>query len=340
MSWGDWLAGFSGFGGAGLWSMGGGFSDEEENKGQAPPASPSLDPTSGAPGAASATDKPKPLGFEDIPGFDPATMAPSITQGGKTAQGRITYYQGMEVSEWGDLGDKQINKLKKSLYRGGYYGKKLPRMNGVTSKADVDALKELMADANMAGMDYNTYLAEAGKDPEAVAALKGGGAEGRLTAAERRAQYATAVTDLRGFAHDNGVALPNDFVKRKAKQVAEGKVSSDELRNQLVDRFVARAYPGLKDDLKAGLSVRDVAAPYISSYAQLLEVPEEQVDLNDPLMKQALQGVNDKGEPAYTPLWKFEQQVKQDKRWQYTDNAWNDVGAKAFEVMKMFGMQA
>lgn len=290
-----------------------------------------------APVSASATeDKPVYLGFEDIPGFDPQTDAPFLVVGKKSQKGRLAYVKGMERSEWSDMSEEQINKTKAQLYRAGYYGSKVPIMNGMPSVADADAMGKAMGDANMAGgIDWNLYLQRT-----LGATDNGAGAESRQAVRETRAAKASALTSLRGFAYENGIRLPNEFIKRKAEQIASGKVSEEELRNHMVNKFVARAYPTLAEDVKAGMTVRDAAAPYIASYAALLEVPESQVDLQDPLLKSALQHTNDKGEPADMPIWKFEEALKKDKRWQYTDNAWEEVGSQAYEVMKMFGYQA
>lgn len=312
---------------------------EEDQPAAAAPAAPGVIDTRDAPVNASAEDKPKVLGYEDIPGFDPETDAPFMVVGGKKQKGRFVYYEGMERTDWSDMSEKQINKTKKRLYKAGYYGKDLPLMNGMPSTDDVDALKKAMTDANLAGgLDWQTYLQRRGNDPEAMDELNGGDGSGAGGARQIRADRAAAITTLRGFAYDNGVDLPRDFVRRQADRVARGAVSAEELQNQLVNKYLVRSYPAFTEELKAGMSVRDAAAPYIAQFASLLEVDEGSVDLRDPLMKRALQNVDEKGEVSPMPLWKFEEEIKKDKRWQYTDNAWEDVGSQAFEVMKMFGM--
>lgn len=284
-----------------------------------------------APVSGSADDKPKILGYEDIPGFDPETFHPSLVSGKKVAKGNWIYKQGDELTEWDSMSEEEINGAKMALYKAGYYGNKVPISNGLRQQDDFDAMKKAMSDANRNGLKWDTLLLKASSPDGGV------GAEARDSLRQQKATMASAVTSLRGFAYENGIRLPNDFIKRKAEQIATGKVTEDELRNHMVNKFVARAYPTLAEDVKAGMTVRDAAAPYIASYAALLEVPESQVDLQDPMLKQALQHTNDKGEPADLPIWKFEEALKKDKRWQYTDNAWEEVGSQAYEVMKMFG---
>lgn len=339
MSFGDWLDGFAPFvvagGAARMWAT---RDDDEEGQEKGTPLADPHDPTSGAPTVGATADTPRPLGYETTPGFDPDRDAPMVKEGGRTAKGRITYYEGMESSWWSGKGDKQVNAMKSALYEAGYYGKTLPAMTGMTSTADADALKKAMADANHNGVDLDMYLTRVGtvNSPTAGGASA---ADGRAQAQQLRAEYASGVQMVRRWAYDNGVRLPEEFVARKAAQLAKGSTSAEQLTQQMNDRFVGKLYPTLKADVDAGMTVRDAAAPYTATVAAMLGVPEQQVDLQDPLVKRALQNVNDKGEPAYMPMWKFEEEIRKDKRWQYSDDAWETVGAKAFGVMEMFGMQ-
>ncbi len=275
-----------------------------------------------APANGTTSDAPVILGYEDYPGEIPTSNV-------------SRYNSTMPYTEWADMGKKEKLAAKEALYNAGYYGKTgVPVMNNTVTAADRDALTGAMTDANLSNVgDWRIIAASAAEGGSSAAADAA-----QKAARQRAAGRATAIKSLEAYAYDNGIKLPGDFMAKKANQIAAGVKSVDEVTNQLTERFVARQYPALADDLKAGLSVREAAAPYISTYAQLLEVPDSQVDLNDPLLKKALQGVNDKGEPAYTPMWKFEEQLKQDKRWQYTNNAWDEVGSKAMTLMQMFGM--
>ena len=283
--------------------------------------------TSDAPTAASPNDAPKVLGFEDYPGFDPA----------KQGSGAAYYTSDMPYTEWQDMKPKEVLDAKQQLWQAGYYGKAMPSMTAVVTAADRQAITRAMADANTTpGAGSWRVVVGMQADANGDSALDAAKAQRR----EQRAARAGAIADLRTFAHDNGIRLPEDFIARKANQVAAGVRGGDEVLNQLREKFVARAYPAFADDILAGENIRDIASPYISSYASLLEVPDAEVDLNDPLLKSALQNVDDKGNPAPVPLWKFERQIKKDPRWASTDNAWDEIGSQAFEVMKMFGLQS
>lgn len=102
-------------------------------------------------------------------------------------------------------------------------------------------------------------------------------------------------------------------------------------------------YPGLMQQLNAGLTVEDVAQPYKQSMANLLELDPNTITLNDRMIKQALQGTGQAaaGQPATaTPVWQFEQQVKSDPRWQLTKNAHADTSALLEQLGHDWGYSA
>ena len=273
------------------------------------------------PGAATTADQPYILGYKDYPGELPASNV-------------SMYNSSQPWTEWADMSKKDKIATKRMLYKAGYYGKSyVPVMNNSVTEEDRDAIEKAMVDANLSQHGDWRLTVQAAREVD-----KGGAKEARKAALQRAADRATAISNLRAYAYNNGVKLPEDFLARKANQIAAGAKGQDEVEAQLTERFVAKQYPALADDLKAGLTVREAAAPYITTFAELLEVPEAEVNLSDPLLKKALQGANEKGEPSYTPLWKFEEEVKKDKRWQYTNNAWDEVGGKVASLMQMFGV--
>lgn len=316
-------------------------------------------------------EQPKPLGFEDWVDFDPATDIPFAVVGGEKAKGQTLYYDGVQNTAWGGMGgEKGILATKALLWRKGYYGSALPSMSAVVQGADTKALAAAMADSNRSGgLGYEATLTRLpdvyGAKPEDTtgSSASGAGSSGssasgssytdpavarqqaradRLAAQQAQFQqtqlFDNAVTSLRSFAQDNGVRMPEDFIGRRARAVAKDRVPLDTVVADLRDKFVARAFPAFADEIRAGADVRDIAAPYTSAMSDLLELPDAHVDLRDPLLRGALQNVDDKGEHRPVPLWQFEQQVKKDPRWESTDNAWAEIGGRADALMKTFGM--
>jgi hypothetical protein len=71
----------------------------------------------------------------------------------------------------------------------------------------------------------------------------------------------------------------------------------------------------------------------------LLEIEPDDISFDDPLLQRGLQGVGPDGKPSVVPLYDFQRQVREDPRWQYTDNAYatyTDVGTK---LLQMFGFR-
>ena len=282
-------------------------------------------PTAGVAGGAIGLDK-APTGY---------TPWLTTTDGG-VAQGKANYYQqGSEYTEWQDKSEAERVQWKQALWYAGFYGKSRPVLNGDIAPEDVQALTGAMGLANLNGKSWQDAIA-----PRVVLGEKQGGAYDPSASGAEQASgtFDQAVTQLRAFAKNNGINLTEDFIGKNAKAISEGGVSWDELTGTLRDKYVAPSYPGFADAIRAGQDVKDLAAPYVATMAKVLEIPEGDIDLQDKTVARALQAVDDKGKPAAVPMWQFEQELKKDSRWQYTKNAWDEVGQTAYKVMGMFGL--
>lgn len=90
----------------------------------------------------------------------------------------------------------------------------------------------------------------------------------------------------------------------------------------------------VRDLLSQGYSLKQVFQPYRQTMANVLEIGDpDQIDLNDPLLRSA---ITDKGDMN---LYDFKKALKSDNRWQYTEQAKNDVSSAAFNVLRDFGFQ-
>lgn len=280
------------------------------------------------------------LGFDGTAqlGGAPAGYQPFLTTtSGGVAAGKPTgYAAGNEYTEWSDKGEAERVEWKKALWYAGYYGDRKPVYNGDLAPEDIAAMRQAMELGNLNGKSWQDAIA-----PRVQLGQQQGGAYSGKDSGPSAASGAfdQAVTELRAFAQDNGINLTEDFVGKQAKAVAEGVVSWDELTGELRDKYVAPAYPGFADDIRAGKSVKDLAAPYTATMAKLLEIPEADVNVSDPSIARAIQAVDEKGAPAHVPLWQFEQEIKKDSRYQFTQNAWDEYGQQAYKVMQMFGLQ-
>lgn len=85
--------------------------------------------------------------------------------------------------------------------------------------------------------------------------------------------------------------------------------------------------------LGQGYDLDQIYSPYKNTMAAVLELNPEQIDLNDPTLRSA---ISDKGE---TNLYDFQRALRKDSRWQYTQNARQEVGDITLNVLRDFGFQ-
>jgi len=65
--------------------------------------------------------------------------------------------------------------------------------------------------------------------------------------------------------------------------------------------------------------------------ASILEVNADTIDLNDPALRMAI------GKNGDMNLYDFEKALRKDNRWQYTQNARQEVAGSVLQVLRDFG---
>lgn len=123
-----------------------------------------------------------------------------------------------------------------------------------------------------------------------------------------------------------------------AKQVAIGVTTLDTFKQQAM-AYAKSAFPSFAKQLDAGQTMADIASPYIQSASSLLEQDPSNFDLFNPLVRKGLQGVSAKpGEaPSSMPIWQYENLVRQDPRWQYTNNAKQGAASMLMQLGQSWG---
>jgi hypothetical protein len=136
------------------------------------------------------------------------------------------------------------------------------------------------------------------------------------TTGDFRGAVGNTQTALRDWARRNGVALTDNIINNYVRRVTAGDMTEDDVFRELRRTYVAGAYPGWADRIEAGQDIYDISAPYRQAMANLLELPDDEIDFNDQLLKRGLQAIGDDGKPRTMPLYEFEQSVRKDPRWQ------------------------
>jgi hypothetical protein len=71
--------------------------------------------------------------------------------------------------------------------------------------------------------------------------------------------------------------------------------------------------------------------------SNILELPYSAVDLFDPKIRSALSFTLPDGKVGTKSIYDFEKELRQDPRWQYTNNAKEAVSNSVTKVLKDFG---
>ena len=143
--------------------------------------------------------------------------------------------------------------------------------------------------------------------------------------------------DLRKTAFANGVNYSDNWYQSAAQSVAGGLTNADDW-NRDIRSQAASLWPIYADKINAGMNVYDLASPYINTMAQEFERSPDQITLDNPYIRSAVTGMNDKGDPAPTGLWDFQKKLRQDPRWENTAKAQNEVTTVTGRIMQMFGL--
>ena len=143
------------------------------------------------------------------------------------------------------------------------------------------------------------------------------------------------LTTLRAVARANGFDLDTvfkDSVDTWLDKIAKGE-SIETFKS--VIRNTAKA--GLPDRvaslLDQGVDLETIYSPYKRIMSAVLEVSPESISLNDPTLRMGI------GPDKEVSLYEYQRMLRKDPRWQYTNNAREDVSNSVLTVARNFGFQ-
>ncbi len=144
---------------------------------------------------------------------------------------------------------------------------------------------------------------------------------------------------MRETAANYGIPVTEKSISSQVHAVLAGYNTIADYDALYLQRAKSR-YPGLSVNLDSGLTIRDIADPYIAQMAQTLEVGEGSIDLMDRYVQKALTYKGEDGRPASQALWEFEQTLKEDPRWDKTKNANEEAAGLAATIGRDWGFIA
>lgn len=166
---------------------------------------------------------------------------------------------------------------------------------------------------------FNTFLDQKFK-------FKGEGAKGK--AGEQLA-------DLQKVATANGLDLQKAFGTELPVWLASiNKGESVETYKKIIRDVAKIGMPqNIASLLDNGVDLDTVYSPYKNVMASTLEINPESITLSDPVLRSAITGEKE------LPIYEFQRKLRQDTRWQYTNQAKEEVSDVALKVLRDFGFQ-
>lgn len=123
-----------------------------------------------------------------------------------------------------------------------------------------------------------------------------------------------AAKAIKAEAYKYGVAVTEQSVLNNAAYLVRGLTSMEKIQTSIRQQS-AGLYPAFAQQIGAGASMQDLAAPYVQVVAQELGLPQTDIDVFSPKVKQALTRTNAQGQPEAMGLNDFTQLVRNDPAW-------------------------
>lgn len=146
-------------------------------------------------------------------------------------------------------------------------------------------------------------------------------------------------TQLSQWVSRNGIELDAGTVAKYIENMTLQNQSLNDVKQEIRMTYLLGAFPAWSDRIEAGYDPEQIVSPYRSSAAKLLEMDPDQLGFDDPLIKMSMQSTGPDGKPKVLPLYEFEQKVREDPRWQYTDNAYASYTRVGQDLLRMFGLR-
>lgn len=147
----------------------------------------------------------------------------------------------------------------------------------------------------------------------------------------------TGINELKQYAAAFGMSYTQSFWDSYGKDLFEGKTTADDIQAK-IRQDAASAYPVYADAINEGKSLDAMMSAYKTSIANILEIDPDTLNFTDKNLRRAAQYVGADGKPALMPIWQFEQELRKDPRWQYTENARNSLDSMSLRVLKDWGL--
>ena len=161
-------------------------------------------------------------------------------------------------------------------------------------------------------------------------------ASGKMSASMGGAALGT-IDQLKAYADSFGQEYNQSAWDNYSAQMFAGTTTAEDIKAK-IRQDASSAFPAFADQFDKGTSLDAIASAYKTSMANILEVDPNTLKWTEPKLRRALQYTGPDGKPSVMPIWKFEQDLKNDPRWEYTDNARNTIDSMSLKVLRDWGL--
>lgn len=241
--------------------------------------------------------------------------------------GTLLYGQRSAEEVLGSMDADQIIELRENLYFSGYL-ETLPD-DEIAGNRDASTLQALMAAMNQVNLNGGAETVQdfLRRTADSVLANRGG-----VPIGQDENAFQAYGDSLHSWAKMNGVDLTDGYVDRAIFDMANMGSSMEMEQQKIRENMLAQWYPRFADQIKAGMDLTQIASPYIQQMAQMLELDPNEIGIKDKYIAGILQS------PEDVSLYAFQQKLRQDERWQYTQNAYDEVDSMVSGLASQMGL--
>jgi hypothetical protein len=209
---------------------------------------------------------------------------------------------------------------------------------GLKDLKDAIETARLAAGAELTDLEVNTLAQEAydkGLDRERNSFNVFLDQKFKFSAEGAKGKAGEQLAELQKVAAANGLDLQKAFGTQLPTWFAsinKGE-SIDTYKKQIRDVAKIGMPQNIASLLDNGIDLDAVYSPYKNVMASVLEINPESITINDPLLRSAITGEKE------LPIYEFQRQLRKDARWQYTNQAKEEVSDVALKVLRDFGFQ-
>ena len=150
-----------------------------------------------------------------------------------------------------------------------------------------------------------------------------------------KGQAEISAQTLREYAEKYGVSMSDKWFANAIQSLDSNATTLVDLQNEIINN-ARETWPTL-DGISSTRSTMDIADSYIQRMANVWEMDPDTISLETPEIKKALVGVDADGNPYRQTMWEFEQSLRNDPRWDGTEQGQRELGEGSMMMLKELG---